>query len=203
MSWLWEDYRDDGEYRVAWRPRSPSLEIGFEPSLVNVIPRFNAIFEPLGVAGIIDNAALEDVLLRFLTLLDFKNYKSRIDIYRTLIDGEIDGGLWGAEVAENYRLLNRDEKLKALDLCYEMERGGAPPLDRAVSAFFPGTTAYKIIKNGEILLSLPQEGTDAERARLALVLDLFAPLKQIVRPYWRLAPCLLDQESRLGHCVLD
>lgn len=203
MSWLWRYYRRDGLYHVDWTPWAPALESGCDTRAINVLQRFAEIFEPLGNAAIRDNIHLEDVLLRTLALLDLScGLDSRqVDIQR--LDRELRAGLWGDNVRKYYAYLDTRERLELLNLLHEQSKSRLLFLDRAIAIFFPHTAAYKIEKNGAIILSISQAKTPQASARLALVLALFLPLAQEIRVYWQKTPCLLDEpEGRADYCML-
>lgn len=203
MSWLWQNYQEGGEYRAAWQPRSPGFEMD-GCCLVNVLLRFDDIFQPLGNAGFKDNGPLENALLRFLALQDLHTGVDRRELQMRRLDKELGHGLWGAATAVHYKRLDQTEKRKLLNLLYEQEKGGLPPLDRVVSVFFPYSRAYKVASSGEIILSLNAGESEKNSSRLFLILELFLPLRQPCLVYWRLTPCLLGKpEAMLGRCVLN
>lgn len=203
MNWLWQNYSEDGLYRVEWTPWAPGLEVGLDPRAINIMPRFSEVFQPLADCGLTDNPALEDVLLRFLALMDLSCGIDSRQLNLMRLDRELREGLWGKEIPPLYADLAVDEQRTLLNLLHELEKNALPPLDRAITIFFPNSLAYKLEKNGDIILSMPYEKTARAQARLALVLALFLPLRQEIRVYWQKTPCLLDEaEGRVGYCVL-
>lgn len=203
MSWLWQNYREDGLYKVDWEPWAPALEVVCDPRAINVLPRFTNVFQPLGEAGIRDNRALEDTLLRFLALLDLSSGFDLRQMSLRRLDGELRAGLWGEDVRSWYADLDDDERRVLLNLLCEQEKSPLPFLDRAIAIFFPNAKAYKLEKHGDIILSIPHGETARSAIRLALVLALFLPLRQEIRVYWQKTPCLLgESEGRAGYCVL-
>ena len=204
MSWLWENYRRDGTYRVAWRPAEPSLEIGSDPFAVNPLIRFSTVFLPLAEAEERGRPPeLEDALLRFLARLDINSGLDRRELALRRLDRELRRGWWGEETGATYLILTEEEKLVALNLLFEREKGSNLGLDRALSQFFPGSRAYKVEKSGDILIALPKEETPEDSRKLAFLLDLFLPLRQIVHVSWLNTPCLLDElDATLDACYL-
>lgn len=203
MSWLWENYRRDGLYSVAWRPAAPSLEVGSDPFAVNPLIRFSTVFSPLAEAGLAHPPELEDALLRFLARLDINCGLDRRELALRRLDIELRDGQWGREIGKTYRELSEDEKLAALNLLFECEKGSNLVLDRALSKFFPGSRAYIVEKSGDILVALPQAETREGSRKLAFILDLFLPLSRRVHLSWLHTPCLLDEsEATLDACYL-
>lgn len=203
MTWLWQNYQPDGLYRVDWRPLSPALEVSEDPRSVNILLRFEKIFQHLAEAGICGNMALEDALLRFLALLDLSCGLDARELELLRLDEEILHGLWGEDAQKWYEGLESQEQRNLLHLLREQEKTHQPLFDRAIAIFFPNSRAYKLEKTGEILLSIPKKKCVDAINRVALIQALFLPFRQSLSVYWQKTPCLLDApEAALDCCVL-
>lgn len=203
---IWKYYRDDLAYMLDSRPRVPAWEDSpDDPRLINPLPRFSQIFPPIFAGNLDgrDRRELENVFLHFLALLDFSCGQDRRQIWLRILRAELETALWGENAASCFNSLDEAEKNDIANFLYEMEFRGAQCLDRALREWFPGILPYCVVESGEIILCMPQNGDKANCARLNLLLELFAPMRQVFHIYWQKAPCLMDEpEARLDSCLV-
>lgn len=204
--WLWEIYKEDGNYHAAEKPVSPMLEI-FSPEdqSVNILLRFEQIFLPHFKAGLTPQVrrSVENLVLHYLAMLDKACGLDKREIGLRRLDIEIKSGLWGDDVKNICNSLTPEDHKKVLKLLYEQEKSHELLLDRALREFFPSCHAYRVEKTDEIILSLPQKQTEYNERKIKLLLELFAPFAQQYLTFWQITPCLLDcGEGTMGACAL-
>lgn len=203
---LWRYYNPHSVYRIAPAPASPAFEVSLaNPTHINPLPRFSAIFAPLLENGLAqeEREPLENLLLHFLALLDLSCGLDRRELYLKRFHQELENGLWGANIASSYALLSAPEQRDIQNFLYEQEIKCASCLRRLLGKWYPGILFYHVQETDEIILAIPSTGEDNDRQKLNLILDLFAPFRHVFHICWQSTPCLLDEaEAVLDTCIL-
>ena len=86
---------------------------------------------------------------------------------------ELTRGLWGADVAENFRALSPEEQTSILRVLKRQELGGGRRLyfRAALQSLFPAGNVY--FYEGKFLLCLPEDKSAAALSKVALIKILF------------------------------
>ncbi|RNB52780.1 iron-dependent peroxidase [Brevibacillus gelatini] len=178
---------------------------------VNPFYRFEDIFRELFDVNYTGESELRQVLFDIVTHLlaeiDLTQGMNKREYYIRFVLRDLEAGLFGSQAAENIKLFTRDEQeIIAGNLLRLYETGEAVYLLRdTMRKIFPHSTIYaNCEEKDELLLYVGQAETDAARARLALILDIFLPVRFQTEIYWRNHFGILDVEEtmQIDHIAL-
>ena len=203
MAYLWQDYTNDKFFYVAEK-LSPYEEISNINSFgkrkaVNPLIRFDEIFEPLFEYITKQKAKsndedlskderqeLENIILHFLAILDFRRGISKSSVIEKLIERDILSGFYGETIKHRYRLLTRD---KQIIICNLLRKKAADSNKKSyfyqsVQQFFSGARMYYYVSQKKFLLYLPYAKTATNERKINLLLDLFFDITSDIEIFW-------------------
>lgn len=171
---------------------------------VNPFYRFDEIFRELFDVNYTGEPELRqvlfDIVMHLLADIDLTQGMNKREYYIRFVLRDLEAGLFGRQAAEHIKLFTQEEQeIIAGNLLRLYETGEAVYLLKdTMRKIFPYSTIYaNCEEKDELLLYVGQAETAAARAKLALIQDIFLPVRFQTEIYWRNHFGILDVEETM------
>ena len=159
---------------------------------INPFYRFYEIFKDLFNVNNYEDVELRhtllDITIHFLTDINLIQGMNKTEYYQRFIQREIEQGLLGPEIQAKFALLTETEQMIVAENYYRLLITGEMLylLKDTVRQIFKNSTIYANYETtNELLFFIACERTDLNEEKLALIKELFLPLKFSTLTYWK------------------
>ena len=183
MEYLWQQYDKNNKYIIAQNLLSPYSEVqGMVDGCIEVNPlfRFEKIFRSLfsnndSVLDINLKKEIENILIHYLTDLDFYYGMHKFVLEEEQIEQEIEKNFYGEEIKKIYTNLGKKEQMTILSLLnYKNKINNKKSLFcEAISKIFPKAILYFYKEKRKFLLYIAENNTKENIDKMILIEDLF------------------------------
>ncbi|NRR24914.1 iron-dependent peroxidase [Brevibacillus sp. MS2.2] len=171
---------------------------------VNPYYRFDDIFRDLFDANYSDDAELRhtlfDIIIHLLAEIDLSQGMNKREYHIRFVLRDLEAGLFGSRVQENIRLFTKEEReIIAGNILRLYETGEAVYLlkDTMRKIFSHSTIYANCEEKDELLIYVGQSESETAHAKLALIKDIFLPVRFHTEIYWRNHFGILDVEETM------
>lgn len=183
MEYLWQQYDKNNKYVIAQNLLSPYSEVqGMVDGYIEVNPlfRFEKIFRSLfsnndSVLDINLKKEIENILIHYLTDLDFYYGMHKFVLEEEQIEKEIEKVFYGEKIKNIYTNLSKKEQMIILSLLnYKNKIDNKKSLFcEAVRKIFPKAIFYFYKEKRKFLLYIAENDTEENIDKMLLIEDLF------------------------------
>lgn len=183
MEYLWQQYDKNNKYIIAQNLLSPYSEVqGIVDGYIEVNPlfRFEKIFRSLfsnndSVLDINLKKEIENILIHYLTDLDFYYGMHKFVLEEEQIEKEIEKVFYGEKIKNIYTNLSKKEQMIILSLLnYKNKIDNKKSLFcEAVRKIFPKAIFYFYKEKRKFLLYIAENDTEENIDKMLLIEDLF------------------------------
>lgn len=183
MEYLWQQYDKNNKYVIAQNLLSPYSEVqGIVDGCIEVNPlfRFEKIFRSLfsnndSVLDINLKKEIENILIHYLTDLDFYYGMHKFVLEEEQIEKEIERVFYGEKIKNIYTNLSKKEQMIILNLLnYKNKIDNKKSLFcEAVRKIFPKAIFYFYKEKRKFLLYIAENDTEENIDKMLLIEDLF------------------------------
>lgn len=183
MEYLWQQYDKNNKYVIAQNLLSPYSEVqGIVDGCIEVNPlfRFEKIFRSLfsnnnSVLDINLKKEIENILIHYLTDLDFYYGMHKFVLEEEQIEKEIERVFYGEKIKNIYTNLSKKEQMIILSLLnYKNKIDNKKSLFcEAVRKIFPKAIFYFYKEKRKFLLYIAENDTEENIDKMLLIEDLF------------------------------
>ncbi len=200
--WAFEQEMPFDDVRfINTRSANPYVEVSFDdinrteladdPVEVNLLYRYGPIF-----AELIDvndpqypevKAALIDLLVHYLTLLDLRQGLSRHEFYLKFLRRDIESGLFGKELAETLGSFEKWKRKYVFNSMLKLYVNGPSLLllKTLLKAIFPKSISYlSSDKEKRLLLYIGEKQTERFTQQMCFITEMFVPVDYTVNLFW-------------------
>lgn len=178
-------YMELSNENLNFRQVEPRVEI-------NPYYRFYEIFKDLFNINNHEDVELRhtllDIIIHFLTDINLIQGMNKTEYYQRFIHKEIGQGLLGPEIQAKFALLTEAEQMVITENYYRLLITGEMLylLKDTVRQIFKNSTIYVNYETtNELLFFIACERNDLNEEKLALIKELFLPLKFSTLTYWK------------------
>ncbi|HYH05099.1 MAG TPA: iron-dependent peroxidase [Bacillota bacterium] len=178
-------YMELSNENLNFRQVEPRVEI-------NPYYRFYEIFKDLFNINNHEDVELRntllDIAIHFLTDINLIQGMNKTEYYQRFIQSEIQRGLLGPEIQAKFGLLTEAEQIVVTENYYRLLITGEMLylLKDTVRQIFKSSTIYVNYETtNELLFFIACEKSDLNEEKLALIKELFLPLKFSTLTYWK------------------
>lgn len=150
-------------------------------------PIFQAMFLPDDTEDQEIKAVLFDLIFHYLTELDCKKGMTKREFYIQFVCRDIESGLFGGQVADDFRHLPQHEKqiiANNLIRLYKTGEGVYLFQDTVMKLFTKATVFAHIGDKDRLIIHLHTEETVEKKRKMNLLKALFLPFKYGLEFYW-------------------
>lgn len=158
---------------------------------INSLYRFNDLFGKYLHEGFLENIEFKekffDLVIHFLSEIDLAKGISKESIYLLQLEEEIDNGVFGEKIRDNFKVFNKNEKDKILPIVLLQLKLGSSLYNfrQALKNIYPDVLLYQIKeKPHRILIYLGIKKTDKQVRKIKFINDMFLPIEYNVRMFW-------------------
>lgn len=183
MEYLWQQYDKNNKYIIAQNLLSPYSEVqGMVDGYIEVNPlfRFEKIFRSLfsnndSILDINLKKEIENILIHYLTDLDFYYGMHKFVLEEEQIEKEIEKVFYGEKIKNIYTNLSKKEQMIILSLLnYKNKIDNKKSLFcEAVRKIFPKAIFYFYKEKRKFLLYIAENDTEENIDKMLLIEDLF------------------------------
>ncbi|NJE27652.1 hypothetical protein E0L01_02575 [Megamonas funiformis] len=183
MEYLWQQYDKNNKYVIAQNLLSPYSEVqGMVDGYIEVNPlfRFEKIFRSLfsnndSILDINLKKEIENILIHYLTDLDFYYGMHKFVLEEEQIEKEIEKVFYGEKIKNIYTNLSKKEQMIILSLLnYKNKIDNKKSLFcEAVRKIFPKAIFYFYKEKRKFLLYIAENDTEENIDKMLLIEDLF------------------------------
>ena len=183
MEYLWQQYDKNNKYVIAQNLLSPYSEVqGMVDGYIEVNPlfRFEKIFRSLfsnndSILDINLKKEIENILIHYLTDLDFYYGMHKFVLEEEQIEKEIEKDFYGEKIKNIYTNLSKKEQMIILSLLnYKNKIDNKKSLFcEAVRKIFPKAIFYFYKEKRKFLLYIAENDTEENIDKMLLIEDLF------------------------------
>jgi len=158
---------------------------------INSLYRFNDLFGKYLHEGFLENIEFKEkffnLVIHFLSEIDLAKGISKESIYLLQLEEEIDNGVFGEKIRDNFKVFNKNEKDKILPIVLLQLKLGSSLYNfrQALKNIYPDVLLYQIKeKPHRILIYLGIKKTDKQVRKIKFINDMFLPIEYNVRMFW-------------------
>ena len=163
---------------------------------INPFIRFNSIFSSfLEIFQETEEEKYKEIRKKFIhealmciREIDYVTGTTIIDIYCEKILKDIEGGVFGDELMEDFKKLTEEEKRIMVLLYYDKIVTGKESFDvfsNGIKCFFPDSIIYqKKYERKKVVIYINREKKKENRNKVKIMKNLFLPLGVKVKYYW-------------------
>lgn len=194
MEYLWQQYDKNNKYVIAQNLLSPYSEVqGMVDGYIEVNPlfRFEKIFRSLfsnndSILDINLKKEIENILIHYLTDLDFYYGMHKFVLEEEQIEKEIEKVFYGEKIKNIYTNLSKKEQMIILSLLnYKNKIDNKKSLFcEAVSKIFPKAILYFYKEKRKFLLYIAENDIKENINKMLLIEDLFLDSICSLEVFW-------------------